>query len=307
MVNKLLTLKRKSLRFGVLPLSSPTSPSVVQEAKTFLESEGHKVELLLDPSNDYGGQSHLFASDTADARARALQSALCSDEFDLILAARGGYGAIEVLPKLDLSAISNSSKPLCGFSDASTILAALFQVCGKPAIHGPNLSSFRSEVDIELKRSNLAALIKLLSEERKLLFGSAELSPIRPGDAQGVLLGGNLSAIVALTGTKWAPKFNQRIFFFEEVGEAPFRLHRMLTQLKMSGAFDGLRGVLIGDISSCVHNRGAAPDSQTVIEDVLGELGVPIYCGAGFGHGAKNRAVPVGLAARLSDNGLELL
>jgi len=307
MVNKLLTLKRKSLRLGVLPLSSPTSPAVVQEAKTFLESEGHKVELLLDPSNDYGGQSHLFASDSAVTRAKALQGALCSDEFDLILAARGGYGAIEVLPELDLSAISNSSKALCGFSDASTLLTALYQGCGKSSIHGPNLSSFRSEVDLELKRDNLAALLGLLSGERELLFGAAELTPIRAGDAQGVLLGGNLSAIVALTGTRWAPKFNQKIFFFEEVGEAPFRLHRMLTQLKMSGAFEGLSGVLVGDISSCVHNRGAAPDSQTVIENVLGDLGAPIYCGAGFGHGAINRAVPVGLSARLSDNGLELL
>jgi len=307
MSKSIFSITKKSLKIGILPLSAPLAPPVVQEAVAFLKQEGHDPIELLDPSKDYGQLAYLFSCETPQKRADALESALLAEPLDLILVSRGGYGAIEILPLLDFSRISQSSKLICGFSDATTVLTALNQRADLICVHGPNLASFREEVEIGVRRDNLNSLLKLIFGDRTTLFGAGQFRPICSGKAQGLLLGGNLSALSALIGTPWAPKFNGKIFFFEEVGESPFRLHRMLTQLKLSGSLDGVRGLLVGHLTGCVHRSGAPPDAEAVIRDVLGDLGVPVYLGADFGHGTINSALPLGVLAQLSDNGLELL
>jgi muramoyltetrapeptide carboxypeptidase len=121
-----------------------------------------------------------------------------------------------------------------------------------------------------------------------------------PGVAEGPLVGGNLVLLGAAAGTPWALQGEGCILFFEEVGEASYRLDRLLTQLRLTGALHGVRGVVIGALSDCPDEE--SPDTPPLSEmllDRLGDLGVPIARGFPFGHQPENWTLPVGVRARL--------
>lgn len=238
-------------------------------------------------------------------RADELAGMLRDPDVRAIFAARGGYGVTRLLerhgPAL-MGTIPGTSKLLCGFSDL-TALHAAWACAGVASLHGPVLTSLARVGDM-----SRAALWKMLFQPLPLgdVFLRAPVI-VRGGQASGRLVGGNLSVLTHLIGTPYWPDLQGAILFLEDVGERPYRLDRLLTHLRMTGALRGLAAILLGDFTRC-EEPNAAPSDQTaqdVLRERLGELEIPVLAGFPAGHGDECHPLPLGLSAFLdADLGL---
>lgn len=218
----------------------------------------------------------------------------------LLACVRGGWGAARLLER------GWSPPPgwLLGFSDVTSLLWAM-QAAGRGgAIHGPLLTTLADEPDWSRERL------------RQLLFGEP-LSPLRgtpwqPGVAEGPLLVANLTVATHLLGTPWCPRLRGAVLLFEDVGEAPYRIDRMLTHWRLAGGLQQLAGLAFGSFEGC---DPAADDDrpgfglEEVLRERVADLGVPVLAHLPVGHGAVNAALPLGVPCRLDGNRglLELL
>jgi len=228
-------------------------------------------------------------------RARELQAALDDEGFRAIFAARGGYGAMRLLPALELS--GRAPRPVIGFSDLTALHARLLQA-GWRTLHAPVLTQLANQPDDAVQR--LFALL----EGRPV--GSLDgTDTLVPGVAEGPLLGGNLSVLSRLLGTPYLPSFDGAVLLLEDVGERPYRLDRLWTHFRLAGAFEDLAGIVLGDFTAC-EEPGAEYTHLDVLRSLAEETGVP--CAAGFrvGHGDVNQPVPLGARVRLDASRLSL-
>lgn len=205
---------------------------------------------------------------------------------DAVWMARGGYGIGRLLRRLPFDDLR--PVPFLGFSDGTALLNPLHDR-GLPAVHAPVLHSLADHCDAE-SRERL----------RRLLAGDA-VGPLRgealiPGDADGDLVGGNLCVLASLCGTPWQLRGAGRIVLLEEVGEVPYRVDRMLTQLVEAGCLDGVRGIALGEFLGAAPPPGARWTLRDVLLDRLAPLGVPVVAGLPVGHGPANHAFRLGPA-----------
>jgi muramoyltetrapeptide carboxypeptidase len=226
------------------------------------------------------------------ARRDELSRAIADPSVRAIICARGGYGLLRILGGLDPAALARAPKIIVGFSDV-TVLHAFAASAGVASIHGPVVTQLAL-----LPEADAQALIDLLESPAPPppLTG---LTVLAPGVGEGPLLGGNLELVSRLCGTPHALALDGAVLLLEEVGERPYRIDRALTQLALSGALAKLRGVVVGELIGCEEKDGAAPSALEVVAERLGSLGIPVLAGAPIGHGARNRAVPLGARVRL--------
>lgn len=233
-----------------------------------------------------------FLAGDDERRRGELARAIDDPEIDAILAARGGYGAMRIAVSIDPARIAARPTLLVGFSDV-TALHALWARAGVCSLHASMAGA--------LGRASDAALARWISTiEGAPLPALRGLEPLGAarGVAEGPLLGGNLAVLAAMVGTPLAPSLDHAILFLEDVGEAPYRLDRMLTQLLLSGALDRVAGVLLGTFTRCE----AGPDGTTaldVLEERLTPLGVPVLSGVEAGHGPEPLELPFGSRVRV--------
>ncbi len=219
-----------------------------------------------------------------DARRKGeLLAALQSDARALILA-RGGYGLLRFATGLG----EVPAKLLIGYSD-TTVLHEVWHRAGVPSIHGPMCTQLGEDP---------AALARLKS----LLYGEDpgavgwEAETARGGRVEAVLRGGNLASLASMCGTPLQPQFAGAIVLLEDLNEPGYRLDRLLTQLLQSQVFDGVRGLVIGDLTG----PGEDPDGRIdVVAERLLPLNVPLVFGAPFGHAGRNQPVALGIAHAL--------
>jgi len=212
-------------------------------------------------------------------------------EAKVLWAARGGYGALRLLPRVEPQRLLYPPRWVVGYSDLTALHAAL-NGAGLVTCHGPLV--------VELSRASPETLQHL----ERLLFGGPEpggagltgTGSIKPGTASGTLLGGSLTVLAHLCGTPWLPRFRGAVLFFEDVGERPYRLDRTLTQLRLSGALDGVRGVCVGQLTGCSDEDG---DAAETVRELVHALGVPSIEGLSCGHGEPNLALPLGSVVTL--------
>ncbi len=241
--------------------------------------------------------AYLAGSDAE--RAAALNAAIRDPQVGAIFCARGGYGATRLLAlsggqALDLPALAARGVPLVGFSDITALHQAAV-TAGAISIHGPVVNQLA--VLPEGDREVLFALL-----EGRAMPRLEGLGYLVGGRARGRLRGGNLTLLAALCGTPQQPRFAGCVVLLEDVGEVPYRLDRMLTQLLATGALDDIAGVVLGDFASCDAEQGQPPTPITALEvlgERLGRLQVPIASGAPVGHGARNVALPLGVEVAL--------
>lgn len=236
------------------------------------------------------GTRHGFLAGDDARRRRELEDAIDDPDVHAIVAARGGYGAMRVLAGIDPARVRAARKLLVGFSDVTAIHAlwARARVC---SIHGSMVASLG-----RLPERSVARWVAAIE-------GAAPpplegLLPIAPGTAEGPLLGGNLALLSAMVGTPLLPSLEGAVLFLEDVGEAPYRIDRMLTQLLLSGALEGLVGVAIGQLTRCGEG-GAALE---VVAERLGGLGVPVVAGVPAGHVDDPLELALGATARIEGN-----
>jgi muramoyltetrapeptide carboxypeptidase len=238
-----------------------------------------------------------FTSGPAPARRDELQSLFADDEVAAIVCARGGAGAGALLPLLDPALLRAHPKLLVGCSDI-TFLQLFLERLDIGSLYGPMVAG------------DLASGAYDRPSLRHALFGEGppyrtetdELQPLRAGSGEGVLKGGCLSILASAAGTPWALQAAREgtLLFIEDVHERPYRIDRMLRQLRQAGAFASLRGIVLGDMQGCSPKLDEGYSLEAVVESALEGLDVPVALGLSSGHTA-NAAVslPLGARARL--------
>jgi muramoyltetrapeptide carboxypeptidase len=212
----------------------------------------------------------------------ALEDPLCQ----AIVCARGGYGAMRLLPRLSPAALARAPKLLVGFSDV-TALHVLWQRARVSSVHGAMAATLGM-----LDEPTYARWLRCM--EGVVPAPIEGLETIVAGEARGVLVGGNLSILHALEGTPHSAHAIGRVVFLEDTGEAPYRVDRMLTTLRLSGFFDGARAIVLG-----AFNKASPGSYETTVEEVLRErlsdLEIPIVRGVQAGHVEDNLELPLGV------------
>jgi muramoyltetrapeptide carboxypeptidase len=250
--------------------------------------------------------SWTYTSSTALNRAAALQSALFEKGVSFIWAARGGYGASDLLPLLDWGGLSNSTeKVLLGFSDISALHAAFYAKLGWRGWHAPMPATTLWRLGGD------ADVVELLSFLHSWSGGAAirgenRCEPIVSGGSEfveGKLFGGCFSVLTSLIGTPYFPDLKDHILFIEDVDESPARLMRYLNQWIQSGVVRGVRALVVGSLKDLGEN---IPDSATyVLKEMARRLGpIPVFHSSSFGHVSPNFTLPIGAHATLSQGRL---
>lgn len=235
---------------------------------------------------------YLAAQD--EARARDLQDAWCDPSVSAVVCARGGYGAQRVVDLVDWAAMRAAGpKVFIGYSDVTALHEAFALRVGLSTLHGAMAAAVTFLKDAGTQESLRAALFE---PESVRTLGLETARALVPGRASGITFGGCASLLAAELGTPHArTSAVGGLLMLEDVGEEPYRLDRILTQLLRSGLLDGVAGIALGSWAEC----GPYEEIRAVLQDRLGGLGVPVVEELGFGHGPTALTVPLGVPAEL--------
>lgn len=236
---------------------------------------------------------HGYLAGTDDERAADFNAALRNDAVDGIWCLRGGYGAMRILDALDYDALRRNPRPLLGYSDITALHCAVNVRSGVVSYHAPTARG-------ELTDFSRDSLVRAVVQQEDPC-GSAPLArTLRGGRAAGRLVGGNLALLAALAGTPYAPDYTDAILVLEDVGEANYRIDRMLQQLRLSGAFDHLAGIAFGQFTEGADPLDSEPcELDDILRDAADAARVPSVTGIPLGHIADQWTIPLGARAEL--------
>ena len=231
-----------------------------------------------------------------------------------IMCARGGYGCARILPFLDYDLIADNPKPLIGFSDVTALHYAIYKKCDLITFHGPVSISTFSKFSVKNFRDVLMdptfelTLYNSTSDNNYNPYG---ITVISDGEAEGELIGGNLTLATSLIGTEYDVDYSGKIIFLEEFLEEPYRIDRMLTQMIQAGKFDDAAGIALGVFKLCESDKSNPSFKNSynlmeVLQDRLGNLEIPVIYGLSFGHVVDKFTLPVGVNAKLNTDTKEL-
>lgn len=287
---------------GLIAPGGLVDDALVEKCVKNLESFGMRVRISANVRAARGGYAGTVA-----ARVEDLHAMFLDKDVKAIWAARGGSGATHLLPKIDYRLIRNHPKILIGYSDITALLLAIYRHSGLVTFHGPVASSTFSDYSV----AHLKAVLmepqprfdintSAQNDEKALQEPQFARRTVREGVATGRLLGGNLSVLSALIGTPYAAELKGALLFLEEIGEAPYRIDRMLTQLSQSGGLKNIAGAMLGVFQKAVATDGEASLTLSeVLDDHFAQLKTPSAYGFSFGHIAQQFTIPVGVTARL--------
>jgi muramoyltetrapeptide carboxypeptidase len=231
-----------------------------------------------------------------EERAAEFMRAIEDPSVDALLSLRGGYGCSRLIPLIRPQRIRDLCKIFMGFSDLTTLHLYLRRRLGWVTFHGPMASSpFLGNMD----SAQLQHLLSLWTDPSFLpVFSFPQFQTLVPGSAEGELTGGCLSLIVASLGTPYEIATDGKVLFIEDFGEPPYRIDRMITQLRLARKLDRVAGVLLGSFQDC-DSPSPEYTLEDTLHDLLGNLRVPVLAGFPAGHGAQNWAIPLGVRIRL--------
>ncbi len=287
---------------GLVAPGSYISESELQDSIKNLEALGFKVvysdKILL--------QNGYF-SGTDEQRAEDLTNMFKRSDVSGIVCTRGGYGCARILPLLDYKVIENNPKVLIGYSDVTALHYGIFKKTGLVTFHGPvSISTFNTFSVMNFKKVLMNpvsgnVLINSNSGEDENPYGLVSLVN---GKKQGRLLGGNLSITVSLIGTEFDLDYKDSIVYLEEIGEEPYRIDRMLTQMIQAGKFKDVNGIAMGIFRKCEPKKDDPSFTRSfslmeVLRDRLGNLKIPVVYGMSFGHIKDKFTIPFGINAEL--------
>lgn len=246
----------------------------------------------------------LYFAGSAERRLRELEDMLQRDDIAALIGVRGGYGSNYLLQNLDFDLFAARPKILLGSSDLTTLLTAVGDRTGLVTFHGPMVAK-----DIAGGTFDVSSWNQALQGSSSWTIAAEGAEVLRPGRGQGHLYGGCLSLLAASLGTPFEIETEETILFLEDVGEKPYQIDRMLMQLLLAGKFEGVRGVIFGEMLDCVQPGGQSYTLQEVIRRALADLKVPLVYGLKSGHvSGGNITLPLGMQAALSagDSGVQL-
>ncbi|CAN5812857.1 LD-carboxypeptidase [soil metagenome] len=282
------------------PLAAGARVALIAPSGPLLSSSA--IDIALEQARSFGwdpvvgehatGRDGYMAGDDV-SRLHDLNAALRDDAIDGIWCLRGGYGAMRLLPLLDVGAMRRRPRVLIGYSDITALHAAIGGATKVVTYHGPHAGT-------RLSPFSRASLEQAVVAQRESCGHAPGARTLRPGRAEGRLVGGNLALLASLSGTPFAPDYTDAILVLEDIGEPTYRIDRMLRQLALGGALDRVAGIAFGSFTDGTEQGDA---SSRALDDVLGEAaelaGVPAIAGIPVGHIDDQWTLPLGAMAEL--------
>ena len=225
-----------------------------------------------------------YLAGTDRERADIVNRLFADPEVKAVISVRGGFGAMRILAYMDWESVRRNPTLFIGFSDATALISALTQEAGIEAVHGPNLVSLAKANQVTrdgFYRTVTGRLAEITITGAQRITG---------GRAEGRFVGGNLATLVHMVGTPFQPDFSGGILFLEDVGEPAYKIDRMLSQMKMAGCFDTIKGVVTGSFEDCA-NSDYIPE---IISEIFGDMNIPVMMGLAAGHGETNLSLRMG-------------
>ncbi|HEX2925020.1 MAG TPA: LD-carboxypeptidase [Ruminiclostridium sp.] len=294
-------LKPRALKGGAsIGIVAPSGPvrgaGELENCIAVLEKQGFSVTAGKSCSSKYG---YLAGSD--EIRAADINNMFRDSSIDAILCLRGGYGTPRILDMIDYDAVRDNPKLFVGYSDITGLHTVFNKICGLVTFHGPTLAY---EIERGLDSFSRESFIKAVTStdplgELKNPAGE-EIGCLVPGRAEGRLAGGNLSLIAAAIGTPYEIDTKGKLLFLEDVGEATYRVDRMLTQLRLAGKFEDCAGIILGDFRDCnVEYEDYGLTLSQVFNDIIAASGKPAIYNFRSGHCSPKITLPLGVQAVL--------
>jgi muramoyltetrapeptide carboxypeptidase len=267
----------------------------------FLEDRGFRAKVFPQVRKRYG---YLAGDDRT--RAEAINTAFADKNIDAVFCARGGYGSLRILPHLDFRTIKANPKILLGYSDITVLLLSIYRATGLVTFHGPMPAV---ELGHRIRPYTIDYLFKSLRQNSSIgdikKAKGYRIACINGGKVRGRIIGGNLCLMARLIGTGFLPSFRNRIVFFEDTEEEPYRIDGYLSQLFQTTDFGQARGYIIGEFTR-TESRYGQSDGWTVryvINDYFRGMKKPCIYGFPCGHGREKITIPMGIKVSLdADN-----
>jgi muramoyltetrapeptide carboxypeptidase len=277
---------------GIIAPAGPVDRDEIQPAISLLKERGYHTLLSL---NLFKKDGYLAGSD--EARLDDLHAMFSDQNVKAILCARGGFGTIRLLNRIDYDLVIDNPKIIAGYSDITALLFALFKKTGLVTFHGPVLRNMASD-----PHDNLGDLLETASSGAPKAIDLSGGIALKRGKAKGMVIGGNLSLISSLIGTPFMPVMKDAILFIEDKGEPLYRIDRMLNHLKLSGIIDGLKGLIAGNFTDC----GDIDDINKLLKYITSGTDIPVINGLPVGHDTENKTIPIGIHAELDTKQMKL-
>ncbi len=283
---------------GIIAPASPVKPADLEAGCERLRSAGYRPFYF-----DSIFERDLYFAGSVGRRVREMEEMFAREEVRAVVCARGGYGANYLLERLNWEKMKTHPKIFLGCSDVTTLLTYLCDALGWVTFHGPMAAGdWGREGGVD--QASWQAALWGEKEWEVLRDADSGVSGLLEGSAEGLLYGGCLSILVASLGTPYEIDTAGKILFLEDVGEKPYRIDRMLMQLKLAGKFSGVRGIVFGEMKDCWQNANQGYRLQDVVLRIVGGLGVPVAYGLRSGHvTAGNITLPFGVQSRLEVHG----
>lgn len=288
----------------IAPAGNMRSQENVTQGIDILKGFGFKVAF---PDNFWPGSGYF--ADTDSNRASEFNRFLTDPEIKGLMAMRGGYGCLRILDQIDLELLSKYPKYLIGFSDITVLHNYLFSRADLVSLHGPVLSSLSNAT-----RSSKLQLISCMKGEWKGLDKAAKCVSLQDGKStEGPIIGGNLSSLTSLIGTPWDVSWGGSIIFLEDIHEPLYRIDRMLRQLLLSGKFENVQGVLLGDFSITEKDltepglNVSTRDVWKLVTEIFADREeVPVWGNFPVGHHCQNMTLPIGAWCKMNCDNMTL-
>lgn len=285
---------------STLGIIAPASPvrglGLLAEGIKIIEDLGFRVSLGANVLN-----RRKYLAGTESERLDDFHKMFLDPEIDGIICLRGGYGSMKLLPGINYRVVRRHPKLFLGYSDITALQLALWKKAGLVTFSGPMLTSDlgRGPGDFTLKHFYSA-----LTEPRSLgavpRAPGVKMASILPGRSRGRLIGGNLTMVAATLGTPYEIDTKGAIIFLEDVDEQPYRVDRMLQQLRLAGKFDRAAGVVFGEFVNCeADDKNSSLTLPEVLEAAVAGLRIPCFHGLSVGHGAHKATLPLGVRAEV--------
>ncbi len=291
-----MTIKPRRLEpgdtIGVIAPAGPVAQEEIQPTIDLLYKKGYHIH---EASNLFNRKGYLAGHD--EARLDDLHSMFSDQDIKAIFCARGGYGSIRILDKIDYDLIFDNPKIIVGYSDITALLFAIFHRTGLVTFHGPMLRDLAQD-----DGDNLGDFLELASSSTPRIYDLSGGMVLSQGRTRGMVLGGNLSIISSLMGTPFMPMMKGAILFIEDKDESLYRIDRMLSHLRQGGIIDGLSGIIAGRFVGC----GDISDINELLKDLTSGTDIPVINGLLVGHDRENRTIPIGLHAELDTEDMTL-
>jgi muramoyltetrapeptide carboxypeptidase len=295
-------LKPKKLNKGdtiglISPASSPKDLTRIEKATKYFESLGYRVKI-----GKNVGKTRAYLAGNDKERLKDLMDMFIDKIIKAVFCIRGGYGSNRLLDKIDYDIIKKNPKIFVGYSDITALQNAFLKKCGLITFAGPMPAvDFWDAINPYAEENFWKSLTwtKPLGKLPNYFEHSIEF--LSKGEAIGRLIGGNLAVFVSLLATPFLPEIKNNILILEDIDEPPYKIDRMLNQLKLAGFFNKLSAIALGIFVDCVEKEGTATLSlEEVFNDYIAKLKIPILKNLSHGHITTNLTLPIGAKTKIS-------